>query len=256
MPTRRRLTRRAALLRGLTAFGGIVLPGCGRELPPTYGHLLRMGDTFTYAAHRLLLPGQSLAREYARTDISSFPAIGTTDPAASANPLFSAEHGPAWDRLRGGAFADWRLSIEGRVARPGTYSLADLKRLPARTQVTRHSCEEGWSAIAEWTGVPLRAVLEAAGTLPSARFVQFYASDAVADGLDMLDALHPQTLLAYGMNGRDLPVPHGAPVRLRVETQVGYKSLKYLRRIVVTDEFDDLGAQGPLRNGWSWYAGI
>jgi DMSO/TMAO reductase YedYZ molybdopterin-dependent catalytic subunit len=104
--------------------------------------------------------------------------------------------------------------------------------------------------------VQLRRVLEAAGMLPSARFVNFYAFDDIADGIDMHDALHPQTILAYGMNGRELPVPHGAPVRLRVETQLGYKSVKFLQRIVVTNEFDDLGKLGPLQNGWSWYVGI
>jgi Oxidoreductase molybdopterin binding domain len=135
-------------------------------------------------------------------------------------------------------------------------SLAALKRFPSRTQITKHTCEEGWSAIAEWTGVPLRSVLEAAGVQTSARFVNFYAFDDAAEGLDMLDALHPQTILAYGMNGRDLPVPHVAPVRLRVERQVGYKSIKYVQRIVVKDEFDDLGRIGDLQNGWSWYAGI
>jgi len=157
---------------------------------------------------------------------------------------------------RSGAFSDWQLPIEGRVARPGAYSLADLKRFPSRTQITKFTCEEGWSAIAEWTGVPLRSVLEAAGILPTARFVNFYAFDGNADCIHMLDALHPQTILAYGMNGRDLPIPHGAPVRLRVETQLGYKSVKYLQRIVVTNEFDDLGKIRPLQNGWAWYAGI
>ena len=92
--------------------------------------------------------------------------------------------------------------------------------------------------------------------LPSARFVQFHAYDFFVDGIDMLDAMHPQTILAYGMNGRDLPIGHGAPLRLRVEKQLGYKSLKFLRSIVVTDEFDDHGADGPLQNGWAWYAGI
>ena len=221
--------------------GGLLLPGCSKTLPPTYGNLLRMGDVLTYTAHRTLLPGQSLAREYSHKDISSVPAIGTTNPADPDTPYFSATNGPTYERLRGGGFTDWRLSIEGRVARPGSYSLADLKRFPSRTQITRHVCEEGWSAIGEWTGVPLSRVLEAADVLPSARFVNFYAYDDIADGVDMVDALHPQTILAYGMNGRDLPVPHGAPVRLRVEMQMGYKSVKYLQRIVVTDEFDDLG---------------
>jgi DMSO/TMAO reductase YedYZ molybdopterin-dependent catalytic subunit len=117
-------------------------------------------------------------------------------------------------------------------------------------------CEEGWSAIAEWTGVALSRVLAAAGTLPSARFVQFATFDGWGDGLDMVDALHPQTLLAYGMNGKPLPVPHGGPLRLRVETQLGYKSLKFLTRINVTDAFDDHGKSGSIQNGWSWYAGI
>ena len=255
MKTPRLISRRQAIVTGLASVGTL-LPGCSRKLPPTYGHILRMGDNLTYAAHRALLPGQSLAREYGHADITSVPAIGTTNPADPRQAYFSADQGPTYERLQRGGFADWRLTVEGRVARPGSWSLADLKRLPSRTQITRHQCEEGWSSISEWTGVPLGRVLDAAGMLPSARFVQFYAFDDIADGIDLLDALHPQTILAYGMNGRDLSVPHGAPVRLRVERQLGYKSVKYLRRIVVTDEFDDLGKLGPLQNGWSWYAGI
>jgi len=202
------------------------------------------------------LPGQSLAREYSHRDISSFPATGTTNPAEPEARFYSAMHGPTYERLREGGFADWRLTIEGRVARPGAYSLADLKRFPPRTQITRHTCEEGWSAIGEWAGVALSRVLEAVGVLPSARFVNFYTFDEMAGGIDMVDALHPQTILAYGMNGHDLPIPHGAPVRLRVEKQLGYNSVKYLQRIVVTDEFDDLGNLGAIQAGWSWYAGI
>ncbi len=161
-----------------------------------------------------------------------------------------------YGRLQGGAFADWRLSVEGLVASPRSFTLADLKQLPSRTQITRHTCEEGWSAIGEWTGVPLSLVLDAAGILPTARFVVFYSFDDWIDSIDLLDALHPQTILAYGMNGRDLPIPHGAPVRLRVERQMGYKSMKYLHRIVVKDEFDDGGEKGNIQNGWAWYTGI
>jgi DMSO/TMAO reductase YedYZ molybdopterin-dependent catalytic subunit len=245
------LTRRQAIRVGL-ASAGALLVGCADEGPPTYGNLLRAGDLLTYRAHRALLPGQALAREYHRRDITSFPATGATDPGDAAKPY----HSERYARLRHGGFADWRLSIEGLVARPGTYTLADLRRFPARTQITRHVCEEGWSAIAEWTGVSLRRVLAAAGVLPAARFVNFYAFDGYDDGIDMRDALHPQTILAYGMNGRDLPIPHGAPVRLRVETQLGYKSLKYLDRIVVTDRFDDMGEHGNIRSGWAWYVGI
>jgi len=248
---------RRKLFTGLASTGGLLLAGCSpKELPPTYGNVLRMGDLLTYRAFRMLLPAQSLAREYAHRDISSSPAVGNTNPADSHQETFSADRGPLYDRLRAGDFADWRLKVEGRVARPSSFSLADLKRMPVRTQITKHTCEEGWSAIAEWTGVPLRAVLEAAGVLPSARFVNYYAYDDIAEGIDMLDALHPQTILAYGMNGRDLPLAHGAPLRMRVETQLGYKSVKFLERIVVKDEFDDLGKIGSLQNGWAWYVGI
>ncbi|MBI2804243.1 MAG: molybdopterin-dependent oxidoreductase [Planctomycetes bacterium] len=248
----RLLTRRNAILAGLTAAGGLLLHGRSKPLPPTYGHILRMGDNLTYAAHRLLLPGQSMAREYSRTQITPFPAVFIKDSTADTHPMSSAEY----RRLRAGGFADWRLWVGGLVARRGPYSLADLKRLPARTQITRHTCEEGWSAIGEWTGVQLSRVLEAAGMLPEARYVTFHCADTYVDSIDLLDALHPQTLLAYGMNGRDLSVPHGAPVRLRLETQMGYKSMKYVARIEVKNELEEEDIEGTIQDGWSWYAGI
>lgn len=241
------ITRRRAIITGLASLGGLLLPGCSKKLPPTYGNILRMGDALTYVAHRTLLPGQSLAKEYQHSDISSFPATGTTNPGNPSSKYYSETYG----RLHTGEFTDWRLSIEGKVARPGSYSLADLQKLPSKKQITRHTCEEGWTAIAEWTGVPLSLILKSAGILPSARFINCYAYDEYMESIDMLDAFHPQTMLAYGMNGRNLPVPHGAPVRLRVETQIGYKSVKFLQRIVVTDEFVDVGD-----TGWSWYTGI
>jgi DMSO/TMAO reductase YedYZ molybdopterin-dependent catalytic subunit len=248
------ITRRRALLVGLGAAGGLLVPAQLRRLrlPPTYGHILRMGDNLTYAAHRTLLPSHRLAREFSYKDISSFPAIGMTNPGAPDKPNRSEEYA----RLQQGGFADWRLPVTGLVSSPGRFSLADLKALPSRTQITRHTCEEGWSAIAEWTGVQLGRVLEAAGLRPEARWVNFYSFDGWIDSIDLLDALHPQTLLAYGMNGSQLSVPHGAPVRLRVETQMGYKSMKFLERIVVVDTFDDGGKQGNIQNGWAWYAGI
>ena len=256
-PENRIITSRRQLITGLASTGGLLLAGCSsKELPPTYGNVLRMGDLLTYRAFRTLLPAPSLAREYSHADITSIPAIGTVNPADPSEGIYSAERGPQYDRLRAGGFADWRLKVEGRVANPRTFSLTELKALPSRTQITKHTCEEGWSAIAEWTGVPLRAVLEAAGILPSARFVNFVTYDNYAESIDMLDAIHPQTILAYGMNGRDLPPGHGAPLRLRVETQLGYKSPKFIQRIVVKDEFDDLGKFGDLQNGWAWYVGI
>jgi DMSO/TMAO reductase YedYZ molybdopterin-dependent catalytic subunit len=251
--TNKLITRRNAIIAGTAALGGLLLlPRRSVQLPPTYGRLLRMGDVFTYGAQRTLLSGRGLAKEYSRKDISSFPATGTTDPGKSS------DHKSADDyrRMRANGFADWRVSVEGLVSKPGTFSIADIKRLPSRIQVTRHSCEEGWSAIAEWTGAPLSALLNAAGMMPNARIVNFHTFDGWTDGVDLLDALHPQTIVAYGMNGSDLPIQHGAPVRLRVETQVGYKSLKYLTRIVVTDSLAYLEKAGIFKSEWSWHAGI
>src|SRR5579872_1947775 len=191
----RMIATRRSLLTGLASAGGLLWTGCSESEPPTYGNLLRMGDALTYKAQRLLLPAQALAREYERRDVSSIPAIGNTNPGDSRQATFNAARGPLYDQLRSGSFTHWRLSIEGSVARPGLYSLADLHRFPSRTQITKHTCEEGWSAIAEWTGVQLRRVLEAAGMLPAARYVNFHAFDDTVDSIDMRDALHPQTLL-------------------------------------------------------------
>ncbi len=256
MNSRRLLSRRNLLLAGAAAAGGIFLPRWSKvSWPPTYGDILRMGDNLTYASHRLLLPGQSMAREYGPGDVTAFPAMYLDDRyLTDPNHPTRSE---AYLGAHASGFGAWRLQVEGLVARPGAYSLADLKRFPARTQITRHTCEEGWSAIGEWTGVQLARVLETdAGLLPEARFVTFRCNDGYVDSIDLLDALHPQTLLAYGMNGGALSVPHGAPVRLRVETQLGYKSMKYVEGVVVTSELDDGGKDGNIQNGWSWYAGI
>ena len=242
------LTRRMALVTGFTALGSYLFYRTVKApAMPTYGSLLRAGDNFTYEAQRALLSARAPAREYSHKDISSFPAVGTIDPGNEKSPGFSKDYA----LTQHSAFTDWQLSVEGRVARPGRYSLAGLQAMPARTQITRHTCEEGWSAVAEWTGVPLNGLLLHAGIYPTARFVNFYAYDGYQDSIDMLDAFHPQTILAYGMNGKPLPIQHGAPLRLRVETQIGYKSMKYLRRILVTDEYVD-----PGDSGWAWYTGI
>jgi len=246
------ITRRRAIVAGLASFGGIIAARAPRDLPPSFGNLLRAGDAVTYAAQRALLPRQALVHEYSQADITSFPATGTTNPGVLGRSPLSE----TWARLHAKSFADWRLSVEGHVARPGSFSLAELKRFAPRAQVTRHTCEEGWTAIAQWTGAPLAMLLDAVGLLPTARFVVLYSYDDWVDSIDLLDALHPQTILAYGMNGRDLPIQHGAPVRLRVERQLGYKSMKYLQRIVVTDRFEDGGLKGNIQNGWAWYTGI
>lgn len=242
------ITRRTALITSITALGSYLLYRTVKSPQvPTYGSILRAGDNFTYEAQRALLSKRALVKEYSLSDISSFPATGTLDPGDEKSKNYNKNYA----LTHRNDFADWRLSVEGRVARPGMYSLASLQSMPARTQITRHTCEEGWTAVGEWTGVQLSQLLLHAGIFPSARFVNFYAYDDYQDSIDMIDAFHPQTILAYGMNGKPLPIQHGAPLRLRVETQIGYKSMKYLRRVVVTDEYVD-----PGDSGWAWYTGI
>ena len=251
------ITRRGALIAGAAAVGGVILARrFPKILPPTCGNVLRAGDSFTYGMQKALLSDRALAREYRLADLTSFPAKGTTDPGAVKGGVADPKLAEGYRRLRDGSFAEWRLPVDGSVAEPRAFTLHELKEFPPRTQITLHTCEEGWSAIAQWTGVPLSAVLDAAGILPSARFVLFRTYDGWADSIDMEDALHPQTILAYGMNGRDLPIPHGAPVRVRVERQLGQKSLKFLSRITVTDRFEDGGKDGFIQNGWAWYMGI
>ncbi|MBS1531496.1 MAG: molybdopterin-dependent oxidoreductase [Bacteroidetes bacterium] len=251
MRKKKTITRREAIFAGLTSAGALLLSGCLKKAPPTYGNILRMGDDLTYMAQRGLLSQRALAMEYQKSDITSFPATDNGDPADPANKKVYSK---TYQDLQGNDFKDWTLSIEGSVAKPGKYSMDDLKKLGERRQITRHTCEEGWSAIAEWTGVPLSALLKHAGILPAARFVSLYGFDNYAESIDMLDAFHPQTILAHTMNGDKLPARHGAPLRLRVETQIGYKSVKYLQRIVVTDKFIDPNSDIP--EGWSWYTGI
>jgi DMSO/TMAO reductase YedYZ molybdopterin-dependent catalytic subunit len=164
-----------------------------------------------------------------------------------------------YERLLGDGFAQWRLKVDGLVARPASFSLEELKRHPSRTQITHQACEEGWSFIAEWTGLPVSYLLNLVGVLPKAKYVVFFPFDTSWESLDMQDALHPQTLLAYAVNGQELPTRHGAPIRLRVARQLGYKSVKYLSHITVTDTLKNigkgLGSSSP-EVGYSWYAGI
>lgn len=242
---------------GAVAAGGLFLPWWWTkkgpaELPPTYGHILRMGDNLTYTAHRLLLPEQSLAREYRADQITSFPAVFIADPRKEDHPMTNKDY----RRKSANGFKNWHMDVAGLVDRPGKYSLADLKDMPFKEQITRHTCEEGWSAIAKWKGVQLREFLKIAGIQDEARYVTLHCTDDYVDSIDMPDALHPQTLLAYGMNDQNLTLPHGAPVRLRLETQMGYKSMKYIKKIVVTSQLEDGGKKGNIKNGWSWYAGI
>ena len=217
-------------------------------IPPDHGGIYGPGETLTYAAQRLLTT-HSLAREFPRSMISKSPFANETPPP---NDMFK--------RLQAGGFSDWRLSIDGMVARPALLSLPDLKSFPVRSQVTEVACEEGWSYIAEWIGTPLVEVLNAARILPHARYVAYFSIDSNWwESIDMADALHPQTLLTWGMNHGDLPVSFGGPLRMRVPRQLGYKSLKYITRLTVTDSMKSfgkgLGSVEP-EYGYAWYAGI
>lgn len=243
------LTRRQ-LIVGSAAGSGLLLSGC-TEYPLPASSLLEAGDAFTYRMQRLVLSDVSLARQFDRDAISRhFPAINTVEPEDEA-----------YHRDRANGFASWRLPVSGLVERPSSLSLADLRGFPARTQITQHNCVDGWSAIGEWTGVQLSRVLAHVGMKPGARFVQFRSIDGWWDSYDLVDALHPQTLLAYGMNGGPLPMRHGAPVRLRVERQLGYKSLKFLTGCHVTDRIGDrpdAPGRGSFAHdyGYNWHAGI
>jgi DMSO/TMAO reductase YedYZ molybdopterin-dependent catalytic subunit len=217
-------------------------------IPPDHGGLYGAGETLTYAAQRLLTR-HSMAREFPRSEISKTPFVNGGVPKDDA-----------FRRLQDGAFADWRLSIDGMVARPASFSLAEIKSYPSRSQITHLACEEGWSYIAEWTGTPLSHVLGVVGVLPQAKYVVYFSIDSNWwDSIDMADALHPQTLLAHGLNGGDLPVGNGGPLRMRVPRQLGYKSVKYITRLTLTDDLKrfgkGLGSAAP-EAGYAWYAGI
>ncbi len=217
-------------------------------IPPDSGGIYGVGETLTYASQRLLLSRHPLAREFSRSKISAVCPINGDPPEDET-----------YRRQMAGGFADWRLTVDGLVEHPATLSLADLKNYPSRSQITNQVCEEGWSFIAEWTGVPLAHILDMVGIQPQAKYVVFFPFDENWDSLDMADARHPQTLLAYGMNGQELSADHGAPLRVRVARQLGYKSVKYLSRITVTDTLKNIGkGLGSISPeiGYSWYAGI
>jgi DMSO/TMAO reductase YedYZ molybdopterin-dependent catalytic subunit len=251
------LSRRKLITTGLAASAGASGLAVATNLahrygliPPDYGGLYGAGETLTYAAQRLLTR-HSLAREFPRSQISKSPFANGEVP-----------EGEAFRRLQEGAFADWRLAVDGMVVRPASFSLAELKGYPSHSQITHLACEEGWSFIAEWTGVPLFRILEIAGILPQARYVVYFSIQGDWwDSVDMADALHPQTLVTYGMNGGELPVSHGGPIRLRVPRQLGYKSVKYITRLTVTDSLRGFGkglgsGKWSAEGGYAWYCGI
>lgn len=249
------ISRRKLITTGLAAAAGVtgldVAARLARKyglVPPDHGGIYGPGETLTYAAQRLLTRHSS-AREFPRSRISKRPFANEVSP-----------FNDAFTRLQAGGFADWRVAVDGMVARPASFSLAQLKSYPYRSQITEVICEEGWSYIAEWIGVPLSHVLEVVGIQPQARYVVYFSIDRDWwESIDMDDALHPQTLLTYGMNGGELPVGNGGPLRMRLPRQLGYKSVKYITRLTVTDSLKrfgkGLGSAAP-EGGYAWYAGI
>jgi DMSO/TMAO reductase YedYZ molybdopterin-dependent catalytic subunit len=242
------------LTAGLAAAGGSIVGAAatlGRRLglvPPDAMSVYGPGETLTYAAHRVF-GRNSMAREFPRHMISVRPF---------ANSVRARDE--AFLRHQAAGFTTWRLAVDGMIERPASISLGELRAMPVSRQVTELSCEEGWSYIAEWIGTPLSAVLDRAGVQPGARYVVYQSHDTNAwDSIDLDEARHPQTLVTWGMNGGDLPVPFGGPLRMRVPRQLGYKSTKYITRLVVADSLDGFGTgkgSADAEGGYSWYAGI
>ncbi|MCW6510468.1 molybdopterin-dependent oxidoreductase [Lichenifustis flavocetrariae] len=300
--------RRRIVTGGAALLGASLLSGCDDvSEKPWARRILDKDEDANLYVQRLLLSDQKLAPEYPEAEISpQFKANGNDDPKDKA-----------YRGMVKTGFATFKLAIDGLVERPQSWSLPDLRAMPARTQITRHDCVEGWSCIGKWTGVPLGDLLKAAGLKPAARFIVFHCADTMDEGgldalsaddadtsgddatpagdqapastgqtkapdakiaksaggtgdasdvgshyyesIDLVDAFHPQTILAYDMNGMALPVAHGAPLRLRLERQLGYKMAKYVMRIAVVDHLDGIGKGGGgywEDQGYEWYAGI
>lgn len=250
-------SRRRFVLRTLAAGSALLLSGCERlSRSAWFTNLLDSAENLTLGAQRLLLPRKAMAQEFSEADLSpDFRSNGTDNPDNPEYQALAARH-----------FADYRLQVGGLVAYPRAYTLDELKALPGRTQITRHDCVEGWSAIGKWKGVQLGHVLEQVKPHPSARYVVFYCADPMDElgtryyeSIDMEDAWHPQTLLAYELNDVPLPIKNGAPIRVRVERQLGYKMAKYVMQIQLVDRLDNIaGGKGGYweDQGYEWYAGI
>ncbi len=258
-PSRRLLDRRRFLLGGAAAVGSLSLAGCDAlSTAPWFKRALGSVDNLTLDAQRSVI-GDRLATEFTEAEISPrFRANGNTQPQSQE-----------WIDLALAQFETYRLVVDGLVETPLSLSLADLRALPGRTQITRHDCVEGWSCIGKWTGALLGPIIDQAGLKPEARFLVFHCYDAFPNDLmgsgqyyesiDLADAHHPQTILAYEMNGQTLPIPNGAPLRLRVERHLGYKHAKFIKRIEAVASFAPFGrGEGGYweDRGYEWYGGI
>lgn len=246
------ITRRNLIVAG----AGGLLAGCDRVGKSEAGRdILFRAEAVHRSLQRVITNRNALAREFSPEQMSPrFRANGTLNPAT-----------PDYMALVANRFAEWRLRVDGLVARPLSLSLADLRAMPQRAQITRHDCVEGWSAIGKWQGPKLSVILDAAGLRDSARYLVFHCADRLRgtpyyESIDLIDAFHPQTIMAWAMNDRILPVAHGAPVRLRVERQLGYKHAKYVMRVEAVASLDGIGrGKGGYWEDvadYEWYAGI
>ncbi len=255
-------SRRTALRAALAGVGTVSLAGCDRlSNNAAFVDVLKSAQHLSHGAHKLVAGRNAIAQEFSQSDVAAhFKANGTLVPRDAD-----------YKALMEGGFADWKLQIGGLVEQPAAYTLAELRAMPSRTQITRHDCVEGWSTIGKWKGVQLSHLLEQVKPLPNAKFVVFRCADSMdgpsLDGrdstyyesIDMDDAYHAQTVLAYELNDQLLPVNNGAPLRARIERQLGYKHAKYLMRIELVESFNMIrdGKGGYWEdNGYEWYAGI
>ena len=246
------LLSRRKLIKRAGALGGLLLAGCDTQYykpPVVRDGLMGVADIMTMASQRMLMSNEQLVQEHDSSEITkNFPVWNQSNPEDEE-----------YQQLRAENYRDWRLHVTGLVNKPISMSLSDLKRLPRRTQTTMHICEQGWSAIAQWTGAPLLSVIQAAGGIkPNAKYIMINAYGGWYEGYDMFDVAHPQTILAYGMNGKDLPLGNGAPLRLRVERHCGYKQLKFIKSIEVVSSVESFGrGTGGLNSDYDfhWYAG-
>lgn len=248
--------RRSFLRMAIMGTAGLLVAGCDKISQSSWGpKVLNKAQGLNQRVQALLAPSSAMAKEYTEADLSAvFRSNGTAMPTTQV-----------YQQLLANQFRDYRLQVDGLVDHPGSFSIDELKQLDDRIQITRHDCVEGWSAIGKWHGTVLSALLDKVGVQSGARYVVFHCYDEMDpdepyyESVDLPEARHPQTLLAYGLNDEALPVKNGAPLRLRVGRQLGYKQAKYIQRIELVDSFSTIGGGngGYWEDyGYEWYAGI
>ncbi|WP_455377200.1 molybdopterin-dependent oxidoreductase [Petrachloros mirabilis] len=256
MKHKRAMERRAFLKGTAGAASLLALAGCDNLTQSSWlPGILNQAEKLTEIVQRTVTPANALAKEYSEADISKvFPANGNTDPGTQEYAEMAQDN-----------FANWNITIDGLAKTPMMFSLATIKEMRAQTQITRHDCVEGWSAIGKWTGVPLGDLIRQVEPLPNAKYAVFHCADVDDEGISyyesiaLADCYHPQTILAYELNGKPLDIPHGAPIRLRFERQLGYKQAKYIERIELAESLKGIGGgRGGYweDQGYEWYAGI